>query len=56
MDIEPNPAEFAALRSPKLRLLIPLIVVIAFPMEQLDATIITTAVPDMAHSLHVAPL
>ncbi len=53
-DIEPNPAEFAALRSPKLRLVMPLIVAVAFLMEQLDATIITTAIPDMARSLHVA--
>ncbi len=34
-------------------LLIPLVVAIAFLMEQLDATIVTTAIPDMAGSLHV---
>ncbi len=34
-------------------LLIPLVVAIAFLMEQLDATIVTTAIPDMARSLHV---
>ncbi|MDA8095869.1 MAG: MFS transporter [Betaproteobacteria bacterium] len=34
------------------KLLIPLIVAIAFLMEQLDATIVTTAIPDMAHALH----
>ncbi|MDA8381659.1 MAG: DHA2 family efflux MFS transporter permease subunit [Betaproteobacteria bacterium] len=33
-------------------LLIPLIVAIAFLMEQLDATIVTTAIPDMARALH----
>lgn len=47
---------YPALRSRKLRLLIPLIVAFAFLMEQLDATIVTTAIPDMARSLHVAPL
>lgn len=34
--------------------LIPLIVAIAFLMEQLDTTIVTTAIPDMAQSLHVS--
>ena len=43
-------------RSRKLRLLIPLIVAFAFLMEQLDSTIVTTAIPDMAHSLQVPPL
>ena len=47
---------FAAVGNPKLRLLIPLTVAFAFFMEQLDATIVTTAIPDMARSLHVAPL
>ena len=58
MDSQPPepPTEFAALRSPKLRLLIPLVVAFAFFMEQLDATILTTAIPDMARSLHVPPL
>ena len=44
------------MRSRKLRLLIPLIVAFAFLMEQLDATIVTTAIPDMARSLRVTPL
>ncbi len=35
-------------RNPRLRLLIPLIVASGFFMEQLDSTIITTAIPDMA--------
>ena len=47
---------YAALRSRKLRLLIPLIVAFAFLMEQLDATIVTTAIPDMARSLGVTAL
>lgn len=38
-------------RRPHLRLLIPLMVAIGFLMEQLDSTILTTAIPDMAHSL-----
>ena len=49
-------AEFAVVRNPKLRLLIPLIVAFAFLMEQLDSTIVTTAIPDMARSLGVQPL
>jgi MFS family permease len=48
--------DFIVNRSRKLRLLIPLIVAFAFLMEQLDSTIVTTAIPDMAASLHVAPL
>ncbi|HVY17165.1 MAG TPA: DHA2 family efflux MFS transporter permease subunit [Rhodopila sp.] len=57
----PNPSpdagqEFAVVRNPKLRLLIPLIVAFAFLMEQLDSTIVTTAIPDMALSLHQPPL
>jgi len=47
---------YLALRSRKLRLLIPLIVAFAFLMEQLDSTIVTTAIPAMARSLRVAPL
>jgi EmrB/QacA subfamily drug resistance transporter len=53
----PDPtSEFAALRSPALRLLIPLTVAFAFMMEQLDTTIITTAIPDIARSLGASPL
>ncbi len=40
--------------SPRLRLLIPLVVAVAFLMEQLDATIVTTAIPDMARALHAS--
>lgn len=49
-------AGFAALRSRKLRLLIPLTVAFAFMMEELDSTIITTAIPDIARGLGAAPL
>jgi EmrB/QacA subfamily drug resistance transporter len=48
--------DFIVTRSRKLRLLIPLIVAFAFLMEQLDSTIVTTAIPDMARSLGVPPL
>ena len=40
----------------RLPIIIPVIVAVAFLMEQLDATIITTAVPDIAHSLQVTPV
>ncbi len=39
-----------------MRILIPIIVAVAFLMEQLDSTIITTAIPDMAASLHSTPV
>ncbi len=54
----PPPADstYAVMQNRKLRLLIPLIVAFAFLMEQLDATIVTTAIPDMARSLRVTPL
>jgi EmrB/QacA subfamily drug resistance transporter len=52
MSPPPSSAEFATEREPRLRLLIPLMVATGFLMEQLDTTIITTAVPDMARSLH----
>ena len=42
--------------NPRLRLLIPLVVAFAFFLEQLDQTIITTAIPDMALGLHETPL
>ena len=41
---------------PKLPIIIPLIVAMAFLMEQLDSTILTTAVPQIGRSLHVAPV
>jgi EmrB/QacA subfamily drug resistance transporter len=47
---------FVTERDPRLRLIIPMIVAIAFLMEQLDSTIITTAIPDMAKSLDTTAL
>jgi MFS family permease len=47
---------FAIQRDPRLRILIPVVVAIAFLMEQLDSTIITTAIPAMAHSLATTPV
>jgi EmrB/QacA subfamily drug resistance transporter len=42
--------------TPRLPVMIPLVVAMAFLMEQLDSTIINTAVPDIARNLHVTPL
>ncbi len=42
--------------SPRLKILLPWLVAIAFFMESLDATILNTAVPVMAKSLGVVPL
>jgi EmrB/QacA subfamily drug resistance transporter len=53
---EPPAPIFAVDRSPGLRLLIPITVAIGFAMEQLDTTIITTAIPAMARTLHATPL
>jgi len=50
------PARFATERNPALRFIIPVIVAVAFFMEQLDSTIIVTAVPDIARSLGTTPL
>src|SRR5580704_16888106 len=36
--------------------LLPWLVAVAFFMEQLDSTILNTALPTMAEALHVAPL
>jgi EmrB/QacA subfamily drug resistance transporter len=47
---------FATERDPKLRLIIPVIVAVAFLMEQLDSTIITTAIPAIAQSLDTTPV
>jgi EmrB/QacA subfamily drug resistance transporter len=41
---------------PRLRYLIPLVVAFAFFLEQLDATIVTTAIPAMAKSLGETPV
>ncbi|MGH8205461.1 MAG: MFS transporter [Steroidobacteraceae bacterium] len=47
---------FVVERNPRLRLLIPSVIAIAFLMEQLDSTIITTAIPQMARSLATTPI
>ena len=46
----------AALSSEHLKKYVPWLVAIALFMEQLDATIVNTAVPSMAQSLNVTPL
>ncbi len=48
--------DYPTMRSRKLRLILPLTVAFAFMMEQLDSTIITTAIPDIARSLGTTPL
>ncbi len=53
---DPEIPEFATARNPRLRLLIPLTVAFAFMMEQLDSTIIMTAIPDIARGLGATPL
>jgi EmrB/QacA subfamily drug resistance transporter len=45
-----------AVARPKISIMIPLIVAMSFLMEQLDSTIITTAVPEIGRSLHVTPV
>ena len=54
--LEPGSSAFAVERNPALRLLIPLTVAIGFAMEQLDITIITTAIPAMSRTLKTTPL
>jgi EmrB/QacA subfamily drug resistance transporter len=49
-------AEYLVAHSRKLRLIIPLTVAFAFMMEQLDSTIITAAIPDIARSLGTTAL
>ncbi|HVM82328.1 MAG TPA: DHA2 family efflux MFS transporter permease subunit [Candidatus Binatia bacterium] len=49
-------AKFATERDPRLRILIPLVVAFAFLMEQIDSTIITTAIPQMARDLDTTVL
>jgi MFS family permease len=51
-----NEHSFAVERDPRLRILIPMVVALAFLMEQLDSTIITIALPDMARSLATTPV
>jgi len=51
-----EPPAFLIERDPRLRIVIPAIVATAFLMEQLDQTVIVTAIPSMAQSLHTTPL
>ncbi|HVT51936.1 MAG TPA: DHA2 family efflux MFS transporter permease subunit [Dongiaceae bacterium] len=46
-----DPPSFAVQRNPRLRVLVPLVVASAFLMEQLDSTVITTAIPRIAEDL-----
>jgi EmrB/QacA subfamily drug resistance transporter len=48
--------EFATQHDPRLRLIIPMVVGVAFLMEHLDSTIIATAIPQMAAGLDTTPL
>ena len=50
-----SPALFTPVEASSKRLL-PWLVAVAFFMEALDTTILNTAVPAIAHALHVAPL
>src|ERR1700742_3157382 len=47
---------FAVHRNPRLRILVPMVVAFAFLMEQLDSTVITTAIPRMAVDLDTTVL
>jgi len=40
----------------RLRLILPGVVAMGFTLEGLESTIITTAIPTMARSLHTTPL
>jgi EmrB/QacA subfamily drug resistance transporter len=51
-----KPPTLPAAPKPRLPIIIPLIVAMGFLMEQLDSTIITTAVPVIARNLHVTPV
>jgi EmrB/QacA subfamily drug resistance transporter len=51
-----DPPRFAVQRHPRLRILVPLVVAFAFLMEQLDSTVITTAIPRMAEDLDTTAL
>jgi MFS family permease len=46
----------ARMDSPTVKRFLPWVVATALFMEQLDSTIVNTAVPSMAASLHVTPL
>ncbi|WP_037151800.1 DHA2 family efflux MFS transporter permease subunit [Rhizobium freirei] len=55
-DLNPQGQTFAVERDPSLRYIIPAVVAVAFLMEQLDSTILITAVPDIARSLATTPV
>ena len=55
-DTAPQGQTFAIDRDPRLRYIIPAVVAVAFLMEQLDSTILITAVPDIARSLGTTPV
>ncbi|WP_047457306.1 DHA2 family efflux MFS transporter permease subunit [Rhizobium rhizogenes] len=55
-DTAPQGQTFAIDRDPRLRYIIPAVVAVAFLMEQLDSTILVTAVPDIARSLGTTPV
>jgi EmrB/QacA subfamily drug resistance transporter len=47
---------FPVERDPKLRFILPMVVAMGFTLESLDSTILTTAIPTMARTLHTTPL
>jgi EmrB/QacA subfamily drug resistance transporter len=55
-DTLPEPLSFPTERNPRLRIVIPTVVAVAFLMEQLDSTVIVTAIPRMAESLDTTAL
>lgn len=56
LDTPVEAALFPVERDPKLRFIIPGVVAMGFTIEALDTTVITTAIPAMAKSLHTTPL
>ncbi|HUN47974.1 MAG TPA: DHA2 family efflux MFS transporter permease subunit [Stellaceae bacterium] len=52
----PSPPQYRTASEPRLRLLIPLVVACGLFMENLDSTILATAIPQMAASLGESPL
>ncbi len=54
--VAPAAETFPTEQNPRLRLIIPAVVGIAFLMEQLDSTIIATAIPEMAGGLGTTAL
>ncbi len=53
---EPGPGGDAGDTPPRFPVFIAVVVAIAFLMEQLDSTIVTTALPDMARALRTSPV